>query len=228
MLTKILRGLHPWSPFPAASSTYESATHYFKALSSLKKFYCAPFGRLDHCSRKFLVEHLISLWFGIKFILAAAVSFHLLFLSVCCRLGLQRMKNIRSLSTMWRATCNFPIRKSNILHDYVRAQLQVADILTYKEETWTCMKVDYINIRGHIGRNVTVPFWQKKDQVFHTDSSLGYCTFNAKQGSIYNEDNFGLYAIHNKNFTCTESNSSTTQLWMGTSVYFNRSVIEVI
>jgi len=144
------------------------------------------------------------------------------------RLGLQRMKNIRSLSTMWRATCNFPIRKSNILHDYVRAQLQVADILTYKEETWTCMKVDYINIRGHIGRNVTVPFWQKKDQVFHTDSSLGYCTFNAKQGSIYNEDNFGLYAIHNKNFTCTESNSSTTQLWMGTSVYFNRSVIEVI
>jgi len=133
------------------------------------------------------------------------------------RLGLQRMQHIRSLSTMWRATCNFPIRKSNILHDYVRSQLQVADILTYIG-TEECMNVDYINIRGHIGRNVRVAFWQADDQVFHTDSGNFWCNFDATGSNVANEDNFGYYYAHNRNFTCTESNSSTTQWWLGIHV----------
>ena len=138
-------------------------------------------------------------------------------MSIYCRLGLQRMQNIRSLSTMWRATCSFPIRKADIFRDYIRAQLQNIDILTYKD-TWKCLEVDYINIRGHEGKHITVPFWQPQDQVLHTDSSVKHCTFDATEGSVENEDNFGLYVSHNVKFQCTESDNSTTQFWLGTNV----------
>ena len=78
--------------------------------------------------------------------------------------------------------------------------------------------VDYINIRGHEGKNITVPFWQPQGQVFHTDSSFKPCTFDAKEGSVENEDNFGLYVSTNVKFKCTESDNSTTQFWLGTNV----------
>ena len=84
--------------------------------------------------------------------------------------------------------------------------------------------VDYINIRGHEGKNVTVPFWQPVTEVLHTDSSTKTCAFDATEGSVVNEDNFGFYDVHNENFTCTQSNSSTTQLWMGTNIQFKSGV----
>ena len=148
--------------------------------------------------------------------LTTAFRFICCSISIYCRLGLQRMQNIRSRSTMWRATCSFPTRKAHIFRDYVRAQLQNIDILTYREKA-KCKVVDYISIRGHKGKNITVPFWQPDAQVLHTDSHINSCTFDSSKGSIENEDNFGLYDAHNENFTCTQSSSSTTQLWMGTN-----------
>ena len=75
--------------------------------------------------------------------------------------------------------------------------------------------VDYINIRGHEDKSITVPFWQRETQVIHTDSSYKICAFTANKGSIKDEDNFGFYDYHNPAFKCTESKSSTTQLWFG-------------
>ena len=81
-----------------------------------------------------------------------------------------------------------------------------------------CRKVDHINIRGHKASNITVPFWQSASFSFHTDSTEKRCEFNATEGSVDTEDNFGFYAQFNRQFRCTESDDSTTQYWFGGSI----------
>ena len=132
------------------------------------------------------------------------------------RLGLSRMKDIRSSSTMWRATCSFPTYKSDIYRDYVRAHLTSIDILEFvgfKE----CRSADYINIRGNEGWKITSGFWQVEYHM-HTDSSIKPCQFDALLGSTYDEDNFGYYSTYSRAFRCTETDKSTTQYWFGGNV----------
>ena len=124
------------------------------------------------------------------------------------------MKNLRSHSTVWRATCSFPTYKSDIIRDYVRARIQMVDILDYFGSS--CQVVEYINIRGHNGSDISVGFYLAHGEHFHSDA-YGYfgCSFDARQGSTYQEDNFGLYNHVNPAFRCTESPESTTQYWFG-------------
>ena len=64
-----------------------------------------------------------------------------------------------------------------------------------------CKKVEYINIRGHIGIHLTVPFWQAANGYFlHTDSSHTNCQFKPKSGSVSSEDSFGYHWIINHKF----------------------------
>ena len=133
------------------------------------------------------------------------------------RLGLNRMEHIRSASTMWRATCSFPTYKSDIYRDYMRAKLSEIDILVFSGGG-TCKTVDNINIRGHEGRKVTVPFYQEGAFPFHTDSTVTHCQFHVTEGSVGSEDNFGYYGSFNRAFRCTESDESTTQYWFGGNI----------
>jgi len=126
------------------------------------------------------------------------------------------MEIIRSSSTFWRATCSFPTYKSNITRDYVKAQLQAFDVIKYNGAR--CKTVEYINIRGHGMSHDSAAFFQNNDEHIHTDSYSDYnlgCTFDARQGSVVNEDNFGHYFATNPAFRCTESAGSTTQYWLG-------------
>jgi len=133
------------------------------------------------------------------------------------RLGLPRMQGIRSSSTMWRVTCSFSKYKSDIYRDYLRVELLQVDILKFK--AWfKCRIVEYINIRGHVGRNISTPLWHSDGISFHIDSSTQACTFDARQGSISDEDNFGYYGTVNNAFRCSEDAQSTTQFWFGTKV----------
>ena len=128
------------------------------------------------------------------------------------------MRNIRSSSTTWRATCSFLTYKSDITRDYVKAQLQVFDPIEYNGAG--CKTVEYINIRGHSSSSASVAFFQNSNEHIHTDSSYDFgfgCTFDARQGSIGNEDNFGLYISINPAFRCTASTGSTTQYWFGSA-----------
>ena len=127
------------------------------------------------------------------------------------------MLHIRSASAMWRATCSFPKYKSDIYRDYVRALLSEFDILQFNGFA-ICFNIDYINVRGHESRNITVPIWQTDVFTFHIDTSLKVCQFDARAGSAYSEDNFGLYQFFNRNFRCTETDDSTTQHWFGDKV----------
>ena len=128
------------------------------------------------------------------------------------------MRSIRSSSATWRATCSFPTYKSDITRDYVKAQLQEFDVIEYNGAG--CKTVESINIRGHSSSRVSAAFYQNNDEHIHTDSyyDLGFgCTFDARQGSVENEDNFGLYISTNPAFRCTESDGSTTQYWLGSA-----------
>ena len=127
------------------------------------------------------------------------------------------MENIRSASTRWRATCSFPTYKSDVYRDYMKAKFKQADILAF-EGFGACLRIAYINVRGHQGWNVTVPFWQPEGEHFHTDTDNTLCEFDARVDNVYTEDNFGNYQFCNKRFRCTESDDSTTQYWFGDTV----------
>ena len=127
------------------------------------------------------------------------------------------MQNIRAASTLWRATCSFPRYKSDIYRDYMKADFKQADIFEVKG-MGECLRIAYINVRGHEGRNVKVPFWQLPTDHIHTDTNNTLCEFDARAGSVFSEDNFGTYANFNRAFRCAESDDSTTQYWFGGTV----------
>ena len=139
-------------------------------------------------------------------------------LLVYSRLSLHRMQHIRLSSTMWRATCSFPTYKSDIYRDYMRFQISKVDMLTFAGNA-ACRMADRINIRDNAGLAITVPLWQLDDLPLHIDSSQRVaCSFDARSGSRFDEDNFGNYYTHNTAFRCTHSGESTTQYWFGVSV----------
>lgn len=130
------------------------------------------------------------------------------------RLSLARMRSLQSHSTHWRATCGFPIHGVDFT-DYVRGSFKDFNIVDYIG-AGQCRKVEFINIRGHLGIRLTARFWQQTGAwLLHIDSSSTGCQFNPSSGSVSGEDNFGFNVITNPKFRCHEDNDSTTQWWFG-------------
>ncbi|XP_031559364.1 uncharacterized protein LOC116295622 [Actinia tenebrosa] len=131
------------------------------------------------------------------------------------RMTLDQMTNIKSNSTHWRVTCNGAWVD---YRDYLRVRFADLDPLTFMG-SGVCKKVEYINVRGHVGIEVTVPFWQlannNYNEILHHDSSASRCSFGATPGYISSEDNFGLYRFINPKFRCSASESSTSSMWFG-------------
>ena len=129
------------------------------------------------------------------------------------RLSLERMRSLQVHSTRWRATCSYPTYGIDF-RDYLRGNFKdfsIVDFLGIGE----CNRVEYVNIRGHNGTNLTVPFWADLKLGLHTDSSGVLCKFDASVGAVVSEDNFGVYWAFNTNFRCTQADNSTTQWWFG-------------
>ena len=130
------------------------------------------------------------------------------------RLSLARMRSLQDHSTHWRATCSYPTHGVDFT-DYVRGTFKDFNIVDYLGGG-KCKKVEYINIRGHIGIHQAVNFHQGANSHFlHTDSSHTNCQFKSKSGSVSGEDNFGYHWIINPKFRCTQGSHSTTQWWFG-------------
>ena len=136
------------------------------------------------------------------------------------RLSLARMRSLQSHSTHWRATCSYPTHGVDFT-DYVRGTFSDLNIIDYSDAN-KCKKVEYINIRGHIGIHETVPFWQGTNatgqtEFLHTHSgATTTCHFQPNSGSVTNEDNFGWYGnAVNPKFRCTQGSNSSTQWWFG-------------
>ena len=97
---------------------------------------------------------------------------------------------LRTQSTHWRATCRYDT-DGVVYTDYMRTSLANCDIITLPEGTPPniCFQFEFINIRGHECFNCTAPLWNSP--ALHTDSGLTFCEFNATEGAVVSEDNFG-------------------------------------
>ena len=124
------------------------------------------------------------------------------------------MSFMQQKSSHWRLTCGFENYGIDY-RDYMRGRNTDVDVMTLAGYA-ICARVELINVRGHVGRNINVPFFQEKAMALHIDSADVFCDYNGSLGSVTSEDNFGLYVNKNSDFRCTESPTGTTQLWFGT------------
>ena len=130
------------------------------------------------------------------------------------RLSLSRMKSIRNVSTHWRATCNFPTDGVDY-RDYWRVSLENLDILVAPSKDEFCLSTEFVDVHGHNCSNCTVLCGYSSRYSLHLDSYYGPSKGCDLWGGIENEDNFGFYSKINKDFRCTASMNSTTQVWFG-------------
>ena len=129
------------------------------------------------------------------------------------RLSLTRVRSLQAHSTHWRATCSYPTYGVDF-KDYVRGNFKESNVVDYSG-SGKCMKVEYVNIRGHMRMHLTARVWQSTSHFWHIDSSSSGCQFDPRSGAVSSEDNFGYYRIVNPKFRCNESPDSTTQWWFG-------------
>lgn len=130
------------------------------------------------------------------------------------RLSLFKIKQLRSRSTHWRATCSFQL-DGLVYRDYVHAKISDFDPIDFKLNG-NCERVEYINVRGHSCSDCYTSWWQKDTEMLHYDSSRGRCGFDPSNGSVVSEDNFGFYSKINPSFRCSDSKrESTTNHWFG-------------
>ena len=77
------------------------------------------------------------------------------------RLSLERMRSLQVHSTHWRATCSYPTYGIDFT-DYLRGNFKDFDIVDFQGQG-ECKRVEYVDIRGQNGTNLTAPFWQRKN-----------------------------------------------------------------
>ena len=75
------------------------------------------------------------------------------------RMTHDHMTFIKSQSTHWRATCNFPNHDNTIYTDYVRANFASLDVMIIEGKS-LIRYLEYINVRGHHCVNCTSRWWQ--------------------------------------------------------------------
>ena len=133
------------------------------------------------------------------------------------RLSKSRMESIQQDSRKWRITCQYDT--SGVVYtDYVRGSNDEMNILTERRGA-TCVRVEYIDIRGEICQNCSAFFSQSDSHVLHSDSFRSHnCEFEPKKGLSCGgggEDNFGYYRCINPAHRCSATQTSTTQTWFG-------------
>ena len=125
------------------------------------------------------------------------------------------MNSTLSHSTHFRGTCNFNT-EGLATTDYLRAKTTDLNILQLN--SYPCVKMEYIYIRGYDCYNCTAQIGQGINSHLHTDSGYNVkpCQFtSARDSSVTAEDNFGYYNKINPLHRCTSGNDSTTQWWFG-------------
>ncbi|XP_031550207.1 uncharacterized protein LOC116287660 [Actinia tenebrosa] len=122
--------------------------------------------------------------------------------------------HLRPRSTMFRATCDFPKRES-LTPDFLLGYLSECDFINNNQMKGHCIKFAHINIRGYDFYNTTAPVWHLQGTChFAIDPTGNRCSFSIPE-SVKSEDNFGAYFVINPRSTCTATQNSTTQWWLG-------------
>lgn len=136
------------------------------------------------------------------------------------RMSLSNMLTLQASSKYVFATCNFD---TSMTDDYWLMQVSSMEKDPLSETfTEQCFTTDEVDIRGYECIDGTAPGWSSANNHFHIDSASSACsctgwTSDATTGGG-NEDNFGHYNQINTAFSCTASETSTTQWWFGDDV----------
>ena len=116
-------------------------------------------------------------------------------------------------------TCNFDIsmNKDYVFTKFYDEFLWDSDIATDN----SCFKVESANIRGYQCDDKSVNFWSLSEAMhFRIDSHFCDCECcEWNNGSVASEDNFGFYSSINANFSCSETEDSTTNYWIGEVIH---------
>ena len=106
------------------------------------------------------------------------------------------MRSLQAHSTQWRATCSYPTH-GIVLRDYLRGNFKDFNIVDFLGTD--CKRVEYVDIRGHNGTNLTAPFWANFWPLvgFHTDSSIDFCElrFGHETGTTERNFNWGAGVV---------------------------------
>ena len=132
------------------------------------------------------------------------------------RMSLSMMNDLSAQSTHWRATCTFPTHGVNYT-DYVRGNFTNLDVVNFLGNG-VCKRVEYVNIRGHQCSDCDLMWYQSGYYTLHVDLSSTACGFDATQGAVSSEDNFGHYHDFNLKFRCTADANATTNWWFGGNI----------
>ena len=133
------------------------------------------------------------------------------------RMSLSMMNDLSNQSTHWRATCSFPTHGVDYV-DYVRGKFVDFNVVTFLG-TYSCQKVEYVNIRGHYCKNCKPIWWQNSKYMIHIDSNHARCGYyDFVKDARHREDNFGHYVHINRAFRCTADDTATTNWWFGGSL----------
>ena len=99
------------------------------------------------------------------------------------RLSVARMRFLQTHSTHSRATCSYPSHGIDS-RDYLRGNFKDFNIFDFVGGR-QCKKLEYVNIRGRVGTDLTAPFCQKLNTwTLHIDSTHTHCQFKkAKVGA---------------------------------------------
>ena len=128
------------------------------------------------------------------------------------RLELTQVEQLKSVSSHWRFTCNFPTERFQYWN-YMRAKFAEFDAINFTGRK-ICKKVEYINVRGHDCNRCTAVWWQSP-KILHHDSAANVCDLGSSCGYVKSEDSFGSYTAANSEFRCTSVFTSSTNLWFG-------------
>lgn len=133
------------------------------------------------------------------------------------RLGKSEMQYLRAKSIMFRATCNYQekFQTGTLKPDYLRGHLSDVDII-YDDNIESCKRYINVNIRGYECTNCLAhtAHGRESNWHYHLDVTWNVCDFRPpceKQ----NVDSFGMYATIENQSTCTQTQQSTTQWWLG-------------
>ena len=95
---------------------------------------------------------------------------------------LARMRFLQTHSTQWRATCSYPTHGIDF-RDYRHGNFKDFNIFDFVGER-QCKKVEYVNIRGHVGTDLTAPFWQKLNKRGHCIPTVPTPTVSSRRRNL--------------------------------------------
>ncbi|XP_032218920.2 uncharacterized protein LOC116602014 [Nematostella vectensis] len=134
------------------------------------------------------------------------------------RLARQDMQMIKATAMSYRATCKFLTRANVTDRDYMEGRLLEWNIIEEASddpEPEYCRRLTYVNVEGYSCSDCTMALFQEQS-TWHVHGEPRHgCDFQPPGYKENSWEVFGWYDPVQTSFLCTDSDSSTTEYWLG-------------